>query len=130
MNIGSVARVTGLPAKTIRYYETAGLISPPARAENGYRQYQKSDIETLNFIVQARQLGFSIKDVANLLELWNDRERASVDVKEMTLKQIDKIDQKISELQAVRATLTNLAERCHGDDRPDCPILDKLETGE
>ena len=129
MNIGRVAKVTGLPAKTIRYYESAGLITPPDRAENGYRQYQKSDIETLKFINQARQLGFSIKDVANLLELWNDRDRASVDVKAMALKQIDKIDQKIAELQAVRGTLTDLSERCHGDDRPDCPILDKLEKG-
>lgn len=123
MNIGTVARESGVPAKTIRYYESIGLIPPAERAENGYRHYSRTDIETLRFIQRARNLGFAVKDVGSLLALWRDRNRASSDVKRLALEHVQGIEERIGELQAIRATLLELTERCHGDDRPDCPIL-------
>ncbi|NQU61067.1 MAG: Cu(I)-responsive transcriptional regulator [Rhodospirillales bacterium] len=129
MNIGEAATETGVPAKTIRYYESIGLIPPAARAENGYRHYTNFDIETLKFIQQSRRLGFSVKDVGGLLELWRDKDRTSADVKAMALRHIDEVEKRIAELQSIRQTLVDLTQRCHGDDRPDCPILEDLAAG-
>ena len=130
MNIGALARELGTPAKTIRYYESIGLVPEPARSANGYRSYATTDMERLRFILRSRALGFSIKEIAGLLELWNDRSRASADVKHIALQHVSEIEQRISELQSIRQTLIHLTEKCHGDDRPDCPILDDLAGGE
>lgn len=125
MNIGHAAERSGLPAKTIRYYEDIGLVIP-ARQDNGYRDYSSSDVHTLRFLQRARGLGFGIADCRNLLELYEDRHRASADVKELALMKIADVDKKIVELQSLRETLSQLAAKCHGDDRPDCPIIDDL----
>jgi MerR family copper efflux transcriptional regulator len=129
MNIGETASESGVPAKTIRYYESIGLIPPAVRAENGYRNYSPFDIETLKFIQHARRLGFSVKDVGGLLELWRNKSRTSADVKALALKHISDVEKRIAELQSIRNTLINLTDRCHGDDRPDCPILEDLAAG-
>lgn len=126
MNIGEVAAAIGLPAKTIRYYESVGLIDPPARSEGNYRLYDERQVQTLRFIQHARQLGFSVKEVAALVALWRDRRRASADVRRLASKHLDEIDARIAELRRMRQTLQGLVERCHGDHRPDCPILDEL----
>ena len=126
MHIGRVAKESGVPAKTIRYYESIGLIDSAARTESGYRVYSGRDVETLRFIQRARGLGFSVADVANLLALWRDSGRASAQVKALAAQHLGGIDRKITELQAMRATLVDLVDRCHGDDRPDCPILKDL----
>jgi MerR family copper efflux transcriptional regulator len=126
MKIGALAEKTDLPTKTIRYYESIGLIANAARSENGYRDYSDNDVATLKFVNRSRRLGFSIKQVSALLTLWNDQERTSADVKSLALEHIRKVEAKISELESLRATLLDLTERCHGDDRPDCPILDNL----
>ena len=126
MNIGSVAKQSGVPAKTIRYYEEIGLIPQAARSDNGYRDYGDNDIETLRFIQKSRRLGFTVKDVGNLLQLWNDRNRASADVKSVALRHIKEVEERIEELESIRQTLLHLTQSCHGDDRPDCPILDGL----
>lgn len=128
MNIGEATRQTGLPAKTIRYYEDIDLLHP-ARAENGYRDYDSRDIHVLRFLQRSRGLGFSIQDCRTLLTLYQDRGRASADVKEIAKKRIADIDQKMTELSGMRTMLINLADNCHGDDRPDCPILDDLAGG-
>ena len=129
MNIGNVAERSGVAAKTIRYYESIGLIPPAMRAENGYRDYEPADVETLRFIQRARRLGFSVADVAKLLDLWRDRNRASADVKALALRHIEEMERRIAELDSLRRTLVHLTEKCHGDDRPDCPILDDLAGG-
>ncbi len=126
MNIGTVAEKSGVRPKTIRYYESIGLIPPATRAENGYRHYGETDLQTLRFVQRARRLGFSVKDVANLLGLWTDKNRTSADVKALSLRHITQVEERIAELQSLRRTLLDLTERCHGDDRPDCPILDDL----
>jgi len=126
MNIGDVAAATGLPAKTIRYYESVGLIEPPTRSGGNYRLYDDRHLATLRFIQRARGLGFSVKEVAALVALWRDRRRASADVRRLASAHLRDIDKRIAELQQVRRTLLGLIERCHGDDRPDCPILDEL----
>ena len=126
MNIGEAAARSGVPAKTIRYYEDVGLIARPARAENGYRDFSGADVHTLRFIARARGLGFSVREVGELLSLYHDRSRASAAVKAVAEQAINRIDTKIGELQSMRSTLSDLAERCHGDQRPDCPILDDL----
>ena len=126
MHIGIAAAQSGVPAKTIRYYESIGLIPAVARTAGGYRSYGEPDVQVLRFIQQARGLGFSVKDVANLLALWKDKSRASAEVKALTLSHIGRIDRKLTELGSIRRTLIDLAERCHGDDRPECPILDDL----
>src|SRR5512135_890573 len=126
MNIGDVAERSGVPAKTIRYYEEIGLVRPAARQENGYRAYDERDIRVLRFLKRARGLGFSVQDCRDLLSLYEDRQRASADVKALARNRVLEIDRKIEELQAMRATLADLIDRCHGDDRPDCPILDDL----
>ncbi len=126
MNIGMAARRSGVPAKTIRYYEDVGLIPPALRSDSGYRKYAETDVRTLQFVQRARRLGFSVKEVARLLALWRDKTRASGKVKALTLRHLTEIDAKIAELRSLRATLVDLAERCHGDHRPDCPILEDL----
>lgn len=126
MNIGEAARRTGVPAKTIRYYESIGLIAPAGRSESGYRRYDAREVETLRFVQRARSLGFSIAQVGELLALWHDRRRASADVKAMARDQLTAIDRKIAELEGLRDTLEHLIARCHGDARPDCPILADL----
>lgn len=126
MKIGDLARETGVAAKTIRYYESIGLIPPAARQSNGYRAYQETDISALRFISRARALGFSLDEVRDLLALWQDKGRASADVKRLALDHIQAIEQRIAELESVKNTLVDLTRRCHGDDRPDCPILEDL----
>ena len=126
MNIGEVAEKSGVPAKTIRYYEDVGLIPPARRTESGYRDYDDRDLATLRFVQRARSLGFSVKDVGALLALWHDNARASAEVKSLAANHVAEIDHKLSELRSMRRTLVDLMERCHGDDRPDCPILDDL----
>jgi Cu(I)-responsive transcriptional regulator len=126
MNIGEVAEATGLPAKTIRYYESVGLIDPPARSDGNYRVYDERQVQTLRFIQHARQLGFSVKEVSELVALWRDKRRASGDVRRLALRHLQEIDARIGELRRMRQTLQSLVERCHGDHRPDCPILDEL----
>ncbi|MCG8690409.1 MAG: Cu(I)-responsive transcriptional regulator [Minwuiales bacterium] len=126
MKIGDAAKRSGVPAKTIRYYESVGLIEPATRQDNGYRAYSETDIHTLRFINRARGLGFTVKDVAMLLALYRDSSRASADVKAVAARHVDRIDEKIAELQSMRQTLLHLIDRCHGDDRPDCPILADL----
>ncbi len=129
MQIGRVAERSGVPAKTIRYYEEIGLIAKPKRTAGGYRAFSKQDIDILRFVNRARGLGFSIKDVRNLLALYQDRERASADVKSISLERVKEIERKMEELDSMRRTLLNLAKICHGDERPECPILDELALG-
>jgi MerR family copper efflux transcriptional regulator len=126
MNIGEVATATGLPAKTIRYYESEGLIDRPARSAGNYRRYDDAHVQTLRFIQHARQLGFSLKEVGALVALWRDKHRASADVRRLAAAHLKEIDARIAELKRMRHTLEGLVERCHGDHRPDCPILDEL----
>ncbi len=126
MRIGILSDCTGVPAKTIRYYESVGLIPRADRHENGYRSYAKRDVDILLFIQRSRSLGFSVKKVGELLALWYDSNRSSSSVKALATSHIHEIEGKITELQGLRATLIDLTERCHGDDRPDCPILDNL----
>ena len=129
MKIGDVAEASGLPAKTIRYYEDIGLIRP-ARGLNGYRDFADSDVHKLAFLARARSLGFSIRECRTLLSLYEDRERASADVKALAEAHLRRIDRKIAELAGLRGTLAELVARCHGDARPDCPILDDLSGSE
>ncbi len=129
MNIGAAAEITGVTAKTIRYYEEIGLIMPARRQENGYRNYADEDIQILRFIQRARRLGFSVRDVESLLTLWQDKGRASADVKKLALKHIDEVEKRIEEMQSIRETLMHLTLKCHGNDRPDCPIIRGLAEG-
>lgn len=125
MNIGDVADLSGLPAKTIRYYEDIGLVKP-LRSSNGYRTFRESDAHKLAFLGRARALGFTIEDCRNLLALYEDEKRASAEVKEIAKQHLEQIDGKIAELKEMRATLAHLVEECAGDHRPDCPILADL----
>lgn len=129
MTIGQAAQRSGVPPKTIRYYESVGLVSPAARGENKYRAYGDKEVEILRFINRARGLGFSLQEVEELLALYRDRRRPSPEVKRLTLRHIDDLDRKIAELQTIKKALLHLAEKCRGDDRPDCPILDDLQSG-
>ena len=126
LNIGQAAEASGVSAKMIRHYEDIGLISKAARTQAGYRLYREADVHVLRFIRRARDLGFSMKEIKTLLGLWDNRRRASADVKRLALKHVEELDARIAEMQAVRRTLAQLAHNCHGDDRPDCPILDDL----
>ncbi len=125
MNIGDVADRTGLPSKTIRYYEDIGLIHP-TRGENGYRAFSPEDVHKLAFLSRSRSLGFSIEDCRALLQLYEDRSRASADVRRVAEEHLERIEQKIRELEGLRSTLSHLVKQCHGDGRPNCPILDDL----
>ena len=126
MIIGDVASKSGISAKMIRYYEQIGLIPPPGRTEAGYRVYSERDVHTLRFIRRARDLGFSVSQLEELLALWSDRNRASAEVKRIASEHIAELEQKIKELQQMREALVHLARNCHGDDRPDCPIIEDL----
>lgn len=125
MNIGEVAERSGLPPKTIRYYEDIGLVCP-RRSENGYRAFRESDLHKLAFLGRARMLGFSIEDCRALLNLYEDESRESAQVKEIAEDHLKAIDEKISQLRSMRETLSHLIRSCHGDHRPDCPILNDL----
>ena len=125
MNVSQASRRSGLPAKTIRYYEEVGLIAPD-RAANGYRDYSGDDVHRLAFLKRARGLGFSIDECRQLMTLYRDRSRASHDVREIAVAHVAAIEEKIRELESMRRTLNTLIKACHGDDRPDCPILDDM----
>lgn len=129
MNIGEVAQRSGLPAKTIRYYEEIGLIRP-RRSDNGYRSFAGTDLHKLAFIGRARALGFTIEECRTLLALYEDETRESAEVKRVAQDHLRHIDEKIAELQDMRATLSHLVRACAGDDRPDCPILQGLADPE
>ncbi len=124
MNISQAAEQSGLPPKTIRYYEDIGLVEPARRRDNGYRDYGLRDVHMLRFLHRARDLGFTVADCRALLSLYTDQQRRSADVKAIALKRIADIDRKIDELGEMRLVLATLVEKCHGDERPDCPILD------
>jgi len=126
MNIGQAAAASGVSAKMIRHYEEIGLVPKAGRTGAGYRLYREADVHRLRFVRRARDLGFSMKEIEALLGLWNDRRRASSEVKLLAMKHIADLDQKIAELQAMRRTLAELSRHCHGDHRPDCPILEDL----
>jgi MerR family transcriptional regulator, copper efflux regulator len=125
MNIGVAAERSGLPAKTIRYYEDISLVKPE-RTANGYRDYAESDIRRLTFLQRARNLGFSIEECRLLLSLYGDKHRASADVKVLAQQKVEEIETKIRELESLKSALVPLVKSCHGDDQPDCPILDDL----
>jgi len=130
MNISQASVQSGLPAKTIRYYEEIGLLAPAKRRANGYRDYDQREVHTLQFLGRARDIGFSVDDCRALAALYTDRNRKSADVKALALARVADIDRKLAELKTMRRTLNHLAERCNGDHRPDCPILDDLAGGE
>jgi len=125
-NIGQAAQASGVSAKMIRHYESLGLLKQPKRTDGGYRIYDDADVHTLRFVRRARDLGFSVKEIERLLGLWQNRRRASADVRRIAQQHIVDLDRKIDELQSMRRSLEQLIHDCHGDQRPDCPILDDL----
>lgn len=125
MNIGEVSALSGLPAKTIRYYEDIGLIKP-LRTTNGYRTFRQKEVHILAFVGQARALGFTIENCRDLLQLYDDQDRSSSDVKAIARDHLDQIEQKIADLKEMQETLSDLVDSCAGDHRPDCPILNSL----
>jgi MerR family copper efflux transcriptional regulator len=126
MNIGQAASATGVSAKMIRYYESVELIPPGRRSDSGYRIYNDNDLHALRFVKRARTLGFSLDRIRELLSLWQNKERASADVKSIALGHVEELNQRIAELTEMRDTLQTLARCCKGNDRPDCPILQSL----
>ncbi|HEY3597611.1 MAG TPA: Cu(I)-responsive transcriptional regulator [Paraburkholderia sp.] len=126
MNIGEAARASGVTAKMIRYYESVGLLMAKGRTSAGYRLYGTQEVHSLRFIRQARRLGFLVDDIRRLLALWYDRSRASAEVKAIALEHAADLDRRITELTEMRDTLVHLARHCHGDERPDCPIIEQL----
>ena len=126
MNIGEAAKASGVSAKMIRHYESVGLFPEAARTESGYRQYTDKEVSTLRFIRQSRDLGFSIEQIRELLGLWQNRKRPSRQVRALAQAHIVELDEKLKELQTMKATLEHLVDCCHGDDRPDCPIIETL----
>ena len=126
MNIGEAAKASGVSAKMIRHYESVGLVPEALRTESGYRQYTAKEVSTLSFVRQSRDLGFSIEQIRELLGLWQDRKRPSRQVRALAQAHIQELDEKLEELHAMKATLEHLVHCCHGDDRPDCPIIDTL----
>ena len=129
MNIGVAAKLSGVSAKMIRYYEEVGLIRAPARNQNGYRSYDKSNIHELKFIRRARDLGFTVEQISGLMHLWRDRSRASSDVKRIAMEHVAALEAKQREIAEMANTLKHLAANCHGDGRPDCPIIENLAEG-
>jgi Cu(I)-responsive transcriptional regulator len=127
VNIGQTSKSTGVSQRMIRHYEAIGLIPKAARRESGYRDYDERDVHTLRFIRRSRDLGFPIEEIGKLLALWQDRDRASADVKALALARAAELKRKAKELDDMRRSLEHLAANCHGDDRPDCPILGGLE---
>ena len=130
MNIGEASAKSGLPAKTIRYYEEAKVAPAPTRSASGYRDYSDNDVHLLRFIHTARRLGFSLEECRELISLYTDPHRASADVKAIAERKISEIDRKMKNLKSMKRTLTTLINKCHGDDRPDCPILKGLAMEE
>ena len=130
MNIGEAAKASGVSAKMIRHYESVGLFPEAARTEAGYRQYTDKEVNTLRFVRQSRDLGFSIEQIRELLGLWQNRKRPSRQVKALAQAHIQELEAKLAELQAMKSTLEHLVHCCHGDERPDCPIIDTLASGE
>jgi Cu(I)-responsive transcriptional regulator len=128
MSIGRAAAASGVSAKMVRHYEAIGLLPGATRTVAGYRVYRGSDVHTLRFVRRARDLGFSMKEIAALLGLWQNRRRASADVKKLAARHMQTLDEKIRELQSMRDAVAHLAGHCHGDDRPDCPILEDLAS--
>jgi MerR family copper efflux transcriptional regulator len=126
MNIGEAAGRSGISAKMLRHYESLGLLPAVARSEAGYRLYGDKDVHTLRFIRRARDLGFSIAEIAELLKLWQNRRRSSAEVKRIALDHVADLERRLAEMQAMKRSLEELASCCHGDERPDCPILDGL----
>jgi MerR family copper efflux transcriptional regulator len=126
MNIGAAAAASGVNAKMIRYYESIGLLRPASRRDNSYRQYGPKDIHELRFIGRARNLGFSIEEIGALLSLWRDQDRSSREVRRIAAGHLSSLEARIAELQDMAGTLRRLVHACHGDERPDCPILDGL----
>jgi MerR family transcriptional regulator, copper efflux regulator len=126
VNIGSAAQRSGISAKMVRHYESLGLLPRVARTASGYRQYTEADVHTLQFIKRGRDLGFSIAEIAELVGLWDNRKRASANVKRIAQRHLDDLAQRIEAMQAMQRTLVSLLDHCHGDERPDCPILDDL----
>lgn len=124
--IGEAAQRSGVSARMVRHYEGLGLLPAVARTESGYRQYGEADIHTLRFIKRSRDLGFSMEEIAELVGLWNNRRRASSSVKRIAEKHLGELEQRIADMQSMRNTLAHLVHCCHGDSRPDCPILDDL----
>lgn len=127
MKIGDMSAASGVSQRMIRHYEKIGLVPPAARRDSGYRDYDQRDVHTLRFIGRARDLGFPIEEIRQLLALWQDRDRASADVKSLALARAAELKRKARELDQMRRSLEDLAARCHGDNRPDCPILGGLE---
>lgn len=128
MNIGRVSIASGVSQRMIRHYEKIGLIAPASRRDSGYRDYGERDLHTLRFIGRARDAGFPIEEIRQLLALWNDKDRSSADVKALALARAAELKRKARDLNEMRRSLEDLASRCHGDDRPDCPIIGSLET--
>tara|TARA_B100000446_G_scaffold74809_2_gene70681 strand:+ start:72069 stop:72503 length:435 start_codon:yes stop_codon:yes gene_type:complete len=128
MNIGKAAAASGVSAKMIRYYESNGLIPPASRTEAGYRSYSESDVKTLCFIKRARDMGFSVTQMSELVALWQDQSRASADVKRLALEHVEALERKAQEIQEMSRALRHLAANCHGDARPDCPIINGLDN--
>jgi MerR family gold-responsive transcriptional activator of gol and ges genes len=126
MNIGEAAKTAGVNTKFIRHYETRGIIPKASRTETGYRVYSENDVHVLRFVKQARSLGFSLAEIKKLVNLWRNKNRKSEDVKSITMKHIEALDAKIRELESIKRALENLAHHCHGDNRPDCPILEDI----
>lgn len=129
MNISQAAAASGVSAKMIRHYEAIGLVPKPRRSGANYRVYAQSDVHTLRFVRATRELGFSMSEIGELLDLWRDRRRPSRKVKALVTAHVRELERRIVELQAMKGTLEHLAHSCHGDERPDCPILERLESG-
>ena len=127
MNISEAAAASGVSAKMIRHYEAVGLVQKPRRTSANYRTYAESDVHVLRFVRAARDLGFSMSQIGELLDLWRDRRRPSRKVKALATAHVRELERRIAELQAMKSTLEALAQHCHGDERPDCPILERLE---
>ena len=125
-SIGEAARRSGVSARMVRHYEGLGLLPAVARTESGYRQYSEADIHTLRFVKRSRDLGFSMEEIAELVGLWHNRRRASASVKRIAQKHLGELEQRIADMQAMQRTLSHLVHCCHGDARPDCPILEDL----
>ncbi len=128
MNIGQAAAASGVSAKMIRYYDSIGLVRPAGRSASGYRVYDDNDVNRLRFVRRARDLGFPVERIRLLLDLWRDRQRANSEVKELAAEQVAALGRRIGELEAMRQALLHLVQACHGDGRPDCPILEDLAT--
>ena len=129
MAIGTAARLSGVSARMVRHYESLGLLARVVRTDSGYRQYSEADVRTLQFVKRGRDMGFSMAEISELVSLWHNRRRASASVKRIAQKHVEELDQRIESMQAMQRTLTNLLDHCHGDDRPDCPILDDFGRG-